>query len=162
MENISKQMNELINILLLNLKQLTHTNGLPLIKFYGSTDNENHEGTFLLNFFDEAGQLYSLHEIIQRANNESISFRTVRFCSPCTDEINHDLLVDEFKNYFTYRDRGEHDHMLVLLGEMGGTTAVCISVGFPTTKHDIEKFSSFAKKLLNEKAEKNVAFITIL
>ena len=147
-ENISSRIKELSELFLLNLLKLTHDNGLPLIELYGPADTKNRGGTFLINFFDVYGQQYPFLFIEQRANGEMISLRTGCFCNPGIDELNNCLSADQLKNYFTSRDHGDYDDMKQFLGKMRG--AVRISIGIPTTIADIEKFISFAKKLLNK------------
>lgn len=67
---------------------------------------------------------------------------------------NLQVLADQLKNYFTSRDNGDYDDMVQFLGKMRG--AVRISIGFPTTRWDIEKFIRFAKKLLNKRVAEDV------
>lgn len=160
MENISQRIKDLSAVLLSGFKQLIHNNGLPLIKLYGPKGQEKRGGTFLVNFFDEDGQPFSLHEIIQRATDELISLRTGCFCNPGIDELNHSLSADELRNYFNSRDHGAYEDMISFLNRMRG--AVRISVGIPTTEHDLEKFKNFARSFLNQKVEKTAATLTIL
>jgi selenocysteine lyase/cysteine desulfurase len=160
MQNVSQRIKDLSMIILSGFKQLIHDNGLPLIKLYGPKDIKKRGGTFLVNLFDEDGRPFSLHEITKRANNELISLRTGCFCNPGIDELNHGLSADELRNYFTSRDQGAYEDMTRFLNRMRG--AVRISVGIPTTGHDLEKFKTFAKSFLNQKAAKTACCPTTL
>jgi len=160
MENINQRIKDLSLIILSDFKQLIHNNGLPLIILYGPKDVEKRGGTFLVNFLDEDGQPFPLHEIIQRANDELISLRTGCFCNPGIDELNHGLSADELRKYFNGRDHGDYEDMTRFLNRMRG--AVRISVGIPTTEHDLEKFKTFAKSFLNKKVARTASSPAIL
>jgi molybdenum cofactor sulfurtransferase len=147
MENISSRIKALCKLLLRNLLQLTHNNGLPLIKLYGPKDTKNRGGTILFNVLDEQGQLYPFQHIEHLANAEKISLRTGCFCNPGMDELINGLTTEQLKSYFTSRDRGNYDDMTTFLGKRRG--AVRISVGLPTTTVDIARFIGFVKKFLN-------------
>ena len=147
MENISNRINELSLVILSELKALQHDNGEPLIKLYGPKNNKNRGGTFLLNFMDVQGHQYPLQHIEQMANAKTISFRTGCFCNPGIDELNHCLSADQLRSYFVGREDGDYFEFIDFIGKMRG--AVRISIGFPTSRLDIQKFILFAKTLLN-------------
>ena len=51
-QRINNRVKELTSFLIGRLLNLSHRNGLPLIKIYGSTDIEKRGGTVMMNFFD--------------------------------------------------------------------------------------------------------------
>lgn len=78
-----------------------------------------------------------------------ISLRSGCFCNPGIDEINHGISADDLKNFFINREHGDYHEMIQYLGRWRG--AVRVSLGYPTTKGDIQKFFIFAGKFLNKK-----------
>lgn len=146
-DNINKWVKELSGYFINSLLTLKHENGQPMIRLYGPLDTKNRGGTFLINFFDTHGQQYPFEYIEQQANTENISLRTGCFCNPGVDEINNCLLENQLKKYFTSRHHGDYEDMIGFLGKMRG--AIRVSIGFPTTRSDLNKFISFAKKFLN-------------
>ncbi|MEP7232147.1 MAG: aminotransferase class V-fold PLP-dependent enzyme [Ginsengibacter sp.] len=144
MENIQNRVKDLCKFFLEKLLMLMHSNGLPLIKLYGPKNTANRGGTFLMNFYDEYGQLYPFQFIEGEANTNKISLRTGCFCNPGIDEMNHCFSEDQLKNYFDGREHGDYYDIINSLKKVRG--AVRLSIGIATTKADIEKFIKFAKK----------------
>jgi molybdenum cofactor sulfurtransferase len=149
MQTISNRIKQLCELFLQKLLQLKHDNGLPLIKLYGPEHTEKRGGTFLMNFIDVAGQMYPFQQIEDCANAGMIALRSGCFCNPGIDEINHQLSANDLKDFFINRKEGDYNDMINHLGKLRG--AVRVSIGFPTTIADIEKFIGFAKKFLNKK-----------
>ncbi|HLP04670.1 MAG TPA: aminotransferase class V-fold PLP-dependent enzyme [Paludibacter sp.] len=146
---INKRITELNLFVLSELKKLQHSNGEPLIKLYGPSNNEHRGGTFMLNFLDVAGQEFPLHQVEQNANDRLISFRTGCFCNPGIDELNHQINPEQLKTYFVSREHGDYFDFVGFIGKMRG--AIRISVGFPTSYADINRFIEFARTFLNRK-----------
>ncbi len=148
MENIHNRVKDLCGFFLEQLLMLKHSNGFPLIKLYGPKNTENRGGTFLLNFYDEYGQLYPFQFIEEEANANMISLRTGCFCNPGIDEMNHCIPEDQLKKYFIGREHGDYYDVINFLKTERG--AVRLSIGIATTKTDIVKFIKFTKKFLNK------------
>ena len=108
----------------------------------------------MLNFMDEDGRIYPFQYIEHCANKVMISLRSGCFCNPGIDEINHKISVQDLENFFATRTHGDYDDMINHLGKWRG--AVRISLGYPTTKADIEKFFSFAAQFLDKKISPEV------
>ncbi len=152
-ENITYRIKDLSEFFITRLLTLKHTNGVPMIKLYGPTNTENRGGTFLINFFDPDEQQYPFNDIEQMANSENISLRTGCFCNPGIDEMNYRISEIQLKKYFTSRSDGDYDDMIDFLGTMRG--AVRVSIGFPTTRSDLDKFLRFAKTKLDRTVSQN-------
>ena len=146
-DRINDRLKQLSAFFLQHLRQLRHDNGLELIRLYGPAHTEKRGATFLLNFIDATGRMYPFQYIEESANAAMISLRSGCFCNPGIDEINHGISADELKNFFINRKYGDYHEMIEHLGRWRG--ALRVSMGVPTTKADIEKFVSFAKKFLN-------------
>ncbi len=149
MEFINERMTELSAFFLEKLQQLRHDNGLSLIRLYGPIHAKKRGATFLLNFIDANGRMYPFQHIENCANSMMISLRYGCFCNPGIDEINHGISAYDLENFFANRKYGDYYDMIEHLGKWRG--AVRVSMGFPTTKTDIEKFFSFASAFLNKK-----------
>jgi len=146
-ENITCWVKELSEFFINSLLKLKHENGKPMIRLYGPRDTKNRGGTFLINFFDTHGRQYPFEYIEQKANAENISLRTGCFCNPGVDEIINSLLENGLKKYFTSTRHGDYNDMIGYLGNKRG--AVRVSIGFPTTRSDLDKFIIFSKFFLN-------------
>ena len=71
-QSINRRVKELTTFLIGRLLNLSHSNGLPLIKIYGSNDMEKRGGTVMMNFFDSNGLQYSCNAIQAEANKRLI------------------------------------------------------------------------------------------
>ncbi len=152
--NINCRIKELGQVILSSLEALKHSNGLPLVMLYGPKTTENRGGTYLMNFFDVQGKCYPLKYIEEQATAHNISLRTGCFCNPGIDEMNHSLTAEQLRNYFTGRDQGDYFDFISFLQKTRGS--VRLSVGIPTTRADIKKFTAFAKKMLNKQVPPEV------
>ena len=160
-QSITGRVNELTSFLIERLLNISHRNGLPLIKMYGSTDIEKKGGTVMMNFFDSSGLRYPCNAIQTEANKRLISLRAGCFCNPGIDEITSDIRKEELSKYFDSRHNADYDDMTSFLGKLRG--AIRVSVGIPTTKGDLEKFIRFAIRFTNKTvvaADKNQKILT--
>ena len=151
MQRIGERIRRLSAYLLERIQQLKHDNGRPLIRLYGPANPEKRGATFLMNFMDAGGRMYPFQEIEDRANAAMISLRSGCFCNPGIDELNHGISGEELRNFFVSRNEGDYHEMIGHLGRWRG--AVRVSLGYPTTRGDIEKFAGFARGFLNKKME---------
>jgi selenocysteine lyase/cysteine desulfurase len=145
---INDRIKQLSAYFLQQLRQLKHDNGSSLIRLYGPAHTEKRGATFLLNFIDAAGQMYPFQEIEDCANAALISLRSGCFCNPGIDELNHRISAEDLRNFFLNREHGDYHEMIRHLGRWRG--AMRVSLGYPTTKADIDKFAGFAKGFLNK------------
>jgi selenocysteine lyase/cysteine desulfurase len=106
-----------------------------------------------MNFCDINNCYYPIQYIERLANEKKISLRTGCFCNPGIDELNHGLSANQLDDYFSGREQGDYFDIIRYLGQVRG--AIRLSVGFITTRADIEKFVNFAETLLNRKAPEN-------
>jgi selenocysteine lyase/cysteine desulfurase len=148
-ERINHRIKLLTGLLIGDVLKLRHSNGMPLIKIYGSKNIQNRGGSIMMNFFDVDGKQYPYHVIETAANEKMISFRTGCFCNPGIDEINNKIGAIELGNYFASRKTASYRDMLDFLGKPRG--AIRISVGIPTISADIARFISFAEAFINER-----------
>jgi selenocysteine lyase/cysteine desulfurase len=145
---INDRIKQLSAYFLQQLELLKHDNESGLIRLYGPAHTEKRGATFLLNFIDAEGQTYPFQMIESRANAAQISLRSGCFCNPGIDELNHRISAENLRSFFLNRKSGDYDEMIQHLGRWRG--AVRVSLGYPTTKADIDKFAAFAKGFLNK------------
>jgi len=115
---------------------------------YGPAHTEMRGATFLFNLTDKAGQVYPFQRVEDGANRAGISLRSGCFCNPGIDELNHGISAEELETFFENRKTADYHEMIGHLGRWRG--ALRISLGYPTIKSDIEKFFSFAGKILDK------------
>ena len=139
----------LTRYLLLQLAQLKHSNGQPLVKVYGPSDQLDRGGTVVMNFFDSTGALYDFLAIEKAAFKKNISIRTGCFCNPGIDEKNHTLPKQKLKAYFTQAGEKNYFDLIEFMGKKRG--AVRVSIGYISNFNDIEVFLDFCKTYLNKK-----------
>ena len=147
-EKINRRIQELSSTFISEFQELRHDSDQPLLRLYGPSNNEQRGGTFLLNFFDVNGEKYPFEMVEQMANDQLISFRTGCFCNPGIDELNHCILPEVLKDYFTSRDQGDYYDFINFTKKMRG--AVRVSIGIATTRADLRKFHTFLKRFLNK------------
>jgi molybdenum cofactor sulfurtransferase len=149
MERIHRRIKALASTVVRELTAITHTNGMPVVRIFGSLDMEKHGGSLVMTFFDSEGKKYAYEDIEQMTNQLKISIRSGCFCNPGVDEINSCITNDDFGNYFSSRKMDDYDQMLRQLKRMRGGTR--LSVGVPTIASDIEQFIGFVKSLVDKK-----------
>lgn len=148
-DTISKRIQTLINWLLVNLSELKHNNGQPLLHIFGSQDISDRGGTLVMNFYDAEGRLFPFSKIESEANKRLISIRTGCFCNPGIDETNNCITLNELESYFGTHTNGNYFEMIQFTGKMRGS--VRISLGLASNFNDVLAFYKFSKSFLNIK-----------
>lgn len=136
--------------LLLNLKELKHANGKPLVKIYGPADIKKRGGAISTNFFSPDGAVIDHRWIEQRANQHGISLRTGCFCNPGAGELALHILPEELTSCF---NRPDHEQRLTydefrLCINAKASGAVRISVGPVSNFADVERFIDFVRTFI--------------
>ena len=136
--------------LLMNLKEMKHTNGKPLIKIYGPADTKKRGGAISTNFFTPEGAVIDHRWIEQQASLHGISLRTGCFCNPGAGELALHILPEELTSCFP---RPDHEQRLTydefrLCINAKASGAVRISVGPLSNFADVEKFLDFVTTFL--------------
>jgi len=152
-ETIHERVCSLSGWLLNNLMVLHHSNGKPLIRFYGPLSSNRRGGTITMNFYDPHGQFFDHRQIEAEANKVMISLRTGCFCNPGGGELALGLSQTELIGCFTKpQDRLTlDDFRLCIDGKSSG--AVRISVGLVSNFADVYQFVQFAKGFIDKNAK---------
>lgn len=151
-ETIHARVCSLTGWLLNNLMTLYHSNGKPLIRFYGPLSSNRRGGTISMNFYDSNGQFFDHRLIEAEANKEKISLRTGCFCNPGGGEIALGLSQTELAGCFTQpQERLTFDDFrLCIDGKSSG--AVRVSVGLVSNFEDVYHFIQFARSFIDKQA----------
>jgi selenocysteine lyase/cysteine desulfurase len=151
-QTIHERVCSLTGWLLNNLLMLQHSNGQPVIRFYGPLSANRRGGTIAMNFYDAGGQFFDHRQIEAEANKVNISLRTGCFCNPGGGEIALGLSQTELVGCFTQPQERltVDDFRLCIDGKSSG--AVRISVGLVTNFADVYRFIQFAKSFIDKTA----------
>ncbi len=141
-ERIHKRVKSLSKYFKQQAVALTHSNGNPLFKFFGTSNLEQKGATFIFNFLDDEGHVIYYDKIEEKANQQKISLRSGCFCNPGIDEANNCLTPDELAKYFTSGHKGGLADVVAFMGKIRG--ALRVSFGLATIKADIDRFLEFA------------------
>ncbi|MCC6185832.1 MAG: aminotransferase class V-fold PLP-dependent enzyme [Chitinophagaceae bacterium] len=147
-DRISKRVKALSDYFRVEIEKLQHTNGLPLLKIFGPSNQNAKGGTFILNFRDKEDNVLPFFEIEAAANAEKISIRTGCFCNPGIDEVNNCLTTEDLAKYFAIGETGSYKDKINFLGKMRG--AIRVSFGIATIQADIDRFVAFAKQYIDK------------
>ncbi|NNC29129.1 aminotransferase class V-fold PLP-dependent enzyme [Longimicrobium terrae] len=86
-ENVNAHVTRLAERMLNGLASMRHSNGEPMVRFYGPASMEGRGGTLAFNLLDPEGGLVDFRGVEQCANDAGISLRTGFFCNPGAAEF---------------------------------------------------------------------------
>lgn len=139
---IHRRVQYLTRWLLERLPTLRHSNGAPLVRLYGPTDDVDRGGTIPFNVLDAAGRVMDFWKVEAMAADRRISVRTGCFCNPGASETARGLTAPEMEGVFALgRQPGTEDLRALLPGRALG--AVRASVGIATNERDVDRFVNF-------------------
>jgi len=139
--------------LLEQMRALSHSNGRPLVRFYGPTSAERRGGTIAFNFYDSDGQPHDSRRIEALAAEANISLRTGCFCNPGAGEIAHNITRDEMAECFKSEEPISFDQFTALIqrnGDGKSASTVRISVGLASSFADVYRLIAFARGFLDQ------------
>jgi selenocysteine lyase/cysteine desulfurase len=139
--------------LLEQLRGLRHSDGRPLVRFYGPTSTEQRGGTIAFNFYDSEAQPHDARRIEALAAEANISLRTGCFCNPGAGEIAHSITRDEMAECFKGNEPISFDQFTALIQSIGNgksASTVRISVGLASNFADAYRMITFARGFLDQ------------
>jgi selenocysteine lyase/cysteine desulfurase len=146
MEAIHRRVQVLTRSLLERLSTLRHSNGEPVVRLYGPTDDHERGGTIAFNVLDPAGGVVDFWKVEELASDRRISLRTGCFCNPGASETARGLTAAEMEGLLALaRKPTVEDLRRLLPGRALG--AVRASVGIATTERDISRLVRFLEDL---------------
>ncbi len=137
--------------LLENLQAVRHSNGAPVVRFYGPLNIRARGGTITMNFYDPEGRFFDHRRIEAEANARKISLRTGCFCNPGGGEIALGLSQTELAGCFNQPQERLtlDDFRLCIDGKSFG--AVRVSVGLVSNFADVYHFVQFAGSFVDRR-----------
>lgn len=150
-ENISKHTWCLSRELFLRLSMIRHSNGRPVVKFYGNimkNDPKIQGPIITVNFLNSKGGYIGYNEVMTNARKENINIRVGCFCNPGACTRANNLNDDQVEEYYN-KKTSCHDSIDIIDGIPLG--AVRISLGAYSTLEDIEAFAKFVENYFVDK-----------
>ncbi len=149
MERIQIRMEKLSVWFMEKIQHLYHDQGQAIIKLLGPSNVSKRGACFLMNFYDQEGNLYPYEFVSTKAKKHNISLRTGSFCNPGIDEIFSNLTEIDIEKYYTTIDDGlSFENMQKQVGENSG--ALRVSFGIPTVQKDLDRFFKFVCRFQNK------------
>jgi selenocysteine lyase/cysteine desulfurase len=137
----------LTGVLLDRLAGLTHSDGAPMVLFYGPRGNDARGGTVAFNFLDPRGEIVDERAVARDASAASISLRTGCFCNPGAGEwafgLSRRAVRGPWWAGFLRPDMHTVDDYLARIGLPTGG-AVRVSLGLASNLADVDRLLDFA------------------
>lgn len=131
------------------LHELSHSNGVPMVRFYGPLNMELRGGIIAFNLCDPDGKLVNERIVSQQAAATKISLRTGCFCVPGAGEAAFGLTEDALDAAGALDKRASFDDYLRVLGMPTGG-AIRVSYGLGSNAADAERFLSFIESFRDQ------------
>jgi len=149
LDMIHTRVQSLTGWLLEKLQAVRHSNGAPVVRFYGPLNIRARGGTITMNFYDPDGRFFDHRRIEAEANARRISLRTGCFCNPGGGEIALGLSQTELAGCFNQPQERLtlDDFRLCIDGKSFG--AVRVSVGLVSNFADVYHFVQFAESFVD-------------
>ncbi len=133
------------------LGALYHSNGAPLVHFYGPAHTCQRGGTVTFNLFDPDGRLFDYREVEAAASRANISLRTGCFCNPGAGEQAHGLTREDLADCFGRQERMTFEEFIRVMSGRSkeAVGAVRVSLGIGSNFADVYRFVEFARTFLD-------------
>lgn len=143
---INRHVHDLTAWLLRELLTLKHSNGKPLVRFYGSAETTDRGGTITFNFYCPNATLLDYERVEALANERGISLRTGCFCNPGADEIAEGLTREDMMLGFQGGASMNLSRFVKTISHHSQKSAgaIRISVGIASNFADVYRFMNFA------------------
>ncbi|WP_405576323.1 aminotransferase class V-fold PLP-dependent enzyme [Streptomyces sp. NBC_01092] len=134
---------ELTDRLLTGLRELRHSSGLPMVRFYGPASTERRGVTVALNFLDRDGRVVDERIVTRDSARLGISLRAGCFCNPGAGEAALSLTLQTLRSSMR-RPFHTMDEFVERLG-LPSAGAIRVSPGLATNTADVDAFLQFAR-----------------
>jgi selenocysteine lyase/cysteine desulfurase len=150
-EYIGAWTKELAGLLLRELQTLKHDNGRELVRLYGPHDTASRGAAVSCNLLSPDGAVVDERVVGLRAQAWRICLRTGCFCNPGAGEAAFGISPEQLRQAAPSSPNivDSYEERLHRIGLPTGG-AIRVSLGFPTTLDDIERFIDFARSFLNQ------------
>ncbi|WP_433479432.1 aminotransferase class V-fold PLP-dependent enzyme [Spirillospora sp. CA-142024] len=141
MDLIHRRVGCLTSLLLRRLADLRHSDGSPLIRFYGPDGTDRRGGTVAFNVLDPRGRIVDERIVARDSADAGISVRTGCFCNPGAGEGAFEISERALRGTAGRRMRTLDDYLGVLGLPSGG--AVRASLGLVSNVADVDRLIEF-------------------
>ncbi|WP_433469689.1 aminotransferase class V-fold PLP-dependent enzyme [Spirillospora sp. CA-128828] len=141
MDLIHRRVGCLTSLLLRRLADLRHSDGSPLIRFYGPDGTDRRGGTVAFNVLDPRGRIVDERIVARDSAAAGISVRTGCFCNPGAGEGAFEISEHALRGTAGRRMRTLDDYLGVLGLPSGG--AVRASLGLVSNVADVDRLTEF-------------------
>lgn len=146
-DEIKQHCSQLGERLINHMSKLRHTNGSPLIRFYGGSQLD-YGNARAFNILNNQGELVSYEDIEARSAKAGISIRGGCFCNPGCAESALELPPDTMAKCFNHmQDQAFSYKKLAQCLERSSVGALRVSWGLANNQQDIDHFIEFLKSL---------------
>ncbi len=143
-EEIHGRVGYLTGWLLDGLAALKHSDGAPMVRFYGPRDGRARGGTVAFNFLDPGGAVVDERVVARDTSAARISVRTGCFCNPGTGEWAFGLTRRDLRALGGRPMQSMDDYLKEVGMPSGG--AIRASLGLASNLADVERFLDFAEQ----------------
>jgi molybdenum cofactor sulfurtransferase len=145
-ETIHRRVMLLTEWLLDEMGALSHTNGAPMVRFFGPRDTDRRGATIAFYLLDPDGRVYDVFEIEALAGSQRISLRTGCFCNPGDGEVAHEIGREEMAPCF--EESGalktfEQCYRVIQDATGKVPNTVRVSLGLASNFADVHRFMGF-------------------
>jgi selenocysteine lyase/cysteine desulfurase len=155
MDHINRHVARLTERLIKGLLDLRHSNGNPLVDFYGPPNMDRRGGTVTFNVLTPDGQAEVEAKLIeQRANERHISLRTGCFCNPGAAETAfHYSAVEAYQCFDTITAQEfTLQQFSACMNDMP-VGAVRVSLGIASNEADVDSLLDFLRTFVDVQPE---------
>jgi selenocysteine lyase/cysteine desulfurase len=149
MDLIQRRVTCLTAWLLSRLGGLRHSDGAPLIRFYGPAGTDGRGGTVTFNVLDCEGEVVDERVVARDSSARHISVRTGCFCNPGAGEGAFEITVKTLTGGIPRSVRTMDGYLEVLGLPTGG--AVRASLGLVSNVEDVERFVTFIEETYRDR-----------
>lgn len=141
--------------LLGRMRELTHSNGAPMVRVFGPDTMDRRGSTIAFYLLDPTGAVYDVYRVEQLAGEQRISVRTGCFCNPGDGEVAHAITREDMESCFSEKQvpvtLGECQRIIEdATGKVPNT--IRISLGVASDFADVWRFMAFAEGLRDKAA----------
>ena len=145
-ETVHRRVMILTEWLLGEMGALRHSNGAPMVRFFGPRDTDRRGATIAFYLLDPAGEVYDVFGIESLAGSEHISLRTGCFCNPGDGEVAHEIRREEMAACFEEsRALKTFEQCYRIIQDATGKVpnTVRVSLGLASNFADVLRFTGF-------------------
>ncbi len=153
-DHIHQRVTALVGWLLEGMQGLAHSNGAPVVRIYGPTDNTARGGTVAFNLMDAEGRFFPYQLVEREAIDEGISIRAGCFCNPGAGEFSLTITAEEVRKCVkqaTVDGLFDVNAYHQCLGSKP-SGAVRVSLGLASTFEDVTRFLAFLGSFIDREA----------